>query len=350
MQEIDDFLNTLNGIATKLTEPKVKFNVLTALHIERREVYICRLIGGLLDHNSRIKELFRKKVLEVEDDTFEDAEIIIEDLIDGQRYKDITFKRRVDIVIKTKKRIYPIEAKIDADDQPSQLCTYWHYYNKTDHQRFKDDCPIYYLTPTLNKKPSSDSIGDIANKVTYITFSEHIMKWLKAVEIECAEVRYAVRQFQEVVEKMNTTNEIINTLFPENNIFDNISGVGMLLEHQNAIMEKVKKTYIANCFKNTELGSDYKLRIKENSEDSRELYDVFRDDEKIATICVDTNLYLYPDSNHKSEIRHGEEQWEYLYRDSKKDRINLKYFWKNKSPLRKDDRFENLNELLNKIH
>ena len=110
--------------------------------------------------------------------------------------------RRVDIVIRNGKHIYPIEVKIWAGDQDEQLCDYFYYYFK---KMKYDGNKIYYLTPT-GWNPSKKSAGtELSNdSISCISFNEDISKWLNELidtDIDFG-VKNIINQYIEVINIM----------------------------------------------------------------------------------------------------------------------------------------------------
>ena len=121
------------------TEQKNAYNIFQILGIEAKEVLICRFLGFLLNlpsQDNRSLKLFLSDVLGVPiQSSMANARVSLEEVIDNNR--------RVDLVIENGDNIYPIEVKIWAGDQETQLADYYEYYFKGNN-----DQKIYYLTPT----------------------------------------------------------------------------------------------------------------------------------------------------------------------------------------------------------
>lgn len=262
MEELKRILTLIQKekVKTEETSDDKNFNIFNILKIEQNEVLICRLIGGILDPKGSHKmgawplQLFFEMVLNKKDDdeeSIKDAKVHLEEMItrDGSN-------RRVDIVIHTRKGVYPIEVKIWAGDQEKQLSDYYHYY-------FGDDKgKIYYLTPD-GHEPSEYSYYDldISSQVVLLSFKENmkntdrksIIEWLKCVEKKCNEDRTAViiLQFQEVIEKMGNDRHIVEKIKDEVS-FDNpkeedlerINALGLICRNADDIMKDIQIKYL----------------------------------------------------------------------------------------------------------
>lgn len=140
-----------------------EFNIFKTLGVENKEVIVCRFLGELLNpqgnHGMKSKplELFFKMVLMPDKPVPEElnkAEVVLEDHIKGDRRVDIVIKD-----VKSTQEVFPIEVKIGAGDQPSQLYDYFQYYFGGDYMTKK----IYYLTPT-GWEPSDESQKDLKGR------------------------------------------------------------------------------------------------------------------------------------------------------------------------------------------
>ncbi len=130
-------------------------------------------MGELLNPNGAhgcqalfLDEFFKnrdKKMLK----NLQNSDVVLEDRTDDNR--------RVDIAVYTDDEIFPIEVKIWAEDQKSQLSDYWNYY--LEHGNV--NC-IYYLTPN-GHLPSNDSLGELRSgeQCRCLSFKENISEWLK---------------------------------------------------------------------------------------------------------------------------------------------------------------------------
>ena len=88
--------------------------------------------------------------------------------------------RRIDIVIRTKERLVPIEVKIYAGEQQNQC---YDYYQKAINSH------LFYLT-RFGDFPSDYSANTLTDKqVTAISFSDDILNWLE----KCLEQKETIK-------------------------------------------------------------------------------------------------------------------------------------------------------------
>lgn len=185
------------------------FNIFSILKMERLEVEThSALIYEMLNPNgahsqgTKYLDLFVKQVLGINDFDLTHVQV-------GR--EEMTYEgRRIDLTIKNEKYFIVIEMKIDADDQPQQLCDY------KIHADFKGlITKLYYLT--LNgKDASSDSIfNDKKEKIECknISFSFHILEWIETCIEKSALlpiIRESLLQYANLIRKMTgqTTKEI----------------------------------------------------------------------------------------------------------------------------------------------
>ena len=155
-----------------------KINLLKLFHAQTDELSFCRILAYIIDpknvdpknvdpkHEQYFLKSFIENVLnfkseEISDDDCSKADVYTEYPIDNSKSsQDSNCDRRIDILIKIKGFLLPIEVKLFACDQPSQCYDYYQFVNQ--HCPNKH-IPIYYLT--LNgKKPSFVSIRSSNNK------------------------------------------------------------------------------------------------------------------------------------------------------------------------------------------
>ena len=157
------------------------FNLFSVFGIERREIYVCKMIGDLLSPQGRhgLGSVFIKKFFEQEkfaafnitDSELETATVVCE--------KSTSEGRRIDFVIQTASWIIPIEAKIDAEDQPNQCADY--FFEIEDRAKIYGikSSKIYYLTLD-GRRPSPNSMGKLTDsQVDTLTWKENILAWLE---------------------------------------------------------------------------------------------------------------------------------------------------------------------------
>ena len=150
-----------------------KINLLSLFHAQTDEPSFCRILAYIIDPKnvdpknkqyflkSFIKNVLNFKSEEISDDDCSIADVITEYPIDNSKSsKDSNSDRRIDILIKIKGILLPIEVKLFACDQPSQC---YDYYQFVKQRCTNKQIPIYYLT--LNgKKPSFISISSCNNE------------------------------------------------------------------------------------------------------------------------------------------------------------------------------------------
>lgn len=193
------------------------FTVFTALGNELNEknthsrfVYEILRPNGFHGMGAVFLEEFFKKVLSVE---------VPKNIANTKVYREKSFQKgingnanggSIDLYIETQERAYPIEVKINAEDQPSQIKR---YYDFADKERNKKTI-AFYLTLD-GHSPSQDSQGDIPDdKIKCITFKETIKDWLlKCEEIALTKrspnVAGAIRQYITLIEKLSESQKDI---------------------------------------------------------------------------------------------------------------------------------------------
>lgn len=284
----------------------VNFNIFSVLGVETKEVIICRLLREFLDPRGRHGmgevplRLFANMVLQLPEFgelEAKNATVEAEECIDDQR--------RVDIVIHTEGKVIPIEVKIWAGDQDSQLWDYYRFYKKSDLLYANK---IYYLTPT-KWEPSASSRGSlrINQEIVLLSFYDEIQTWIKVLcdtIVQAKPVQIILKQFIEVINTMCEKAKdlyAITGLLGLNDGFQvtpHLSAAIKLLSYkaelEKAIMisylrEKLeidsKRFYLLNC--------DEKEAKKEINDTHALLKIMSKKTERtIAWVCVHTNLYL----------------------------------------------------------
>jgi len=185
------------------------FNIFSVLGVENKEVRICMFLHELLlprgSHGagSLYLKAFVENVLGQKgfcQSDYDNAIITKEELIDNDR--------RIDLLIRLGKRAFPIEVKINADDQEEQCCDYYNYCTG----KYDPNTVIYYLT--LDKHlPSTSSIGKLSLNETLIpiSFDDEVLDWLDLiVSFPETEQRLAVKelvnQFRDTLLKLTNRN------------------------------------------------------------------------------------------------------------------------------------------------
>ncbi len=367
-ERILTLLNEVGSVSTY--RENIDFNILTALHLEYREVYICRLIGEILkdeQYGGKIRRVFAKEVLGIADEMtlskFDDAIVLLEEKIDEER--------RVDIVIKTQSGdIFPIEAKIYAGDQPNQLYDYWHYYKNQRNNNFNENSKIYYLTPN-GHEPSENSIQSKINSNLKLTkdkefvcisfnnnINNNILKWIDGC-LEIEKFEYILKQFKDVIRIMSANDVIASKVVPEENPCANLEAMKNLLNSTDTIMKRFRRFYFDNTFNKTlnnsnnfifkpcdEIESDIPKEVK--------IGVISRNDKEIANVLYETNLFIRPiDKNGIKE--NGSSLWEdadsraWQFLRVKGKKIVFNDPRKNSYELNQNDVFDCLEDLLNSI-
>lgn len=328
-------LNEISKCGGNSCSDSDKYNIFEVLGVEYKEVIMCRFIGNLLEPKGKHGlgteplRLFIRNVLHDEDfgGNLEEAIITLEDSTDNGR--------RVDIVIYLKDKIYPIEVKIWAGDQNEQLKDYYKFY-------FGDskDAQIYYLTPNKHspsdksKGEGEDSLKD--EQIVCISFTEDIKNWLDEVlniegVSETESIKFVIRNFKEVIEKMGKDNTELETIKRElklNNGInsDAIKGAILLLKHRDELWNAIRIEYLRKIL---DCCGIFELReCDANFESvSHIVLSVYKTGESVpcAWICVDTNLYIVTRKKDDSgwESYNDQFQWKYIT-DDKSQKIQLK--------------------------
>lgn len=287
----------------------IPYNILNVLGIEYKEVLICRLLGDFLDPNGAhgmgsgplknfLDNVLKKNVREEE---ISNAAVLLEE----SAGKD----RRADIVIHLHSSVIPIEVKIWAGDQKSQLQDYYKFFFHGDTAK-----KIYYLTP-FGREPSKGSKGELnSEQIGLLSFDKDIDGWLKSIHDEGHDegnmgVRYIIDCLRGVIKEMcadsRELNAILEALTPSNGgkyweseLFDSAI---TFMKHSEKIWEGIRNQYLMEVL---DVGEDYDLKpLEENKPitkpDSHALFKIVKKDaekkdtENIAAwVCVDTNLYL----------------------------------------------------------
>ena len=179
------------------------FNIFKIANIVTDEVTICRMLYELLSptgsHYQGITylKLFVEKVLKIEMSESELASAAV------YREFSIDENRRIDIVIRTKERLVPIEVKVYAEDQDNQC---YDYYQKAINSN------LFYLT-RHGDFPSDYSANGLTDKqVTAISFSDDILNWLeKCLEqketIKIAPIREVILQYMSAIRSFTNQME-----------------------------------------------------------------------------------------------------------------------------------------------
>ncbi|MBQ4489325.1 MAG: PD-(D/E)XK nuclease family protein [Ruminobacter sp.] len=186
------------------------FTVFSALGFEEKELKHCQIIYSLLNPEGKhgLGDVFLREFFKT--------------VMDNEEYESATVKSeydiksednsgRIDLYIKTANACYPIEVKINADDQETQIYRYYKFAKDSNKNKFI----VFYLTLNRTKpKPKSTKgmTDEDLNKVKCITFKEKILPWLRI----CAELAYknrkisiygAIHQYITLIEKLTIKQE-----------------------------------------------------------------------------------------------------------------------------------------------
>ena len=324
-----------NDTSGKISE----LNLFKALGIDRREIYICRFIGALLENEGYLIS-FAQRVLKI--DKINNLWFCLEDVI-----KD---DRRVDLLIGDGNNRYPVEVKIDARDQDRQIYDYFYFYKNQGNAIEK----IFYLTID-GHMPSDKSLHGLdRDKIICVSF-DSISKWLNEL-ICCADetniMTILLTQFKEVVDEM-TKEELEKSLIRK--VFDGNDDVLMkILKYKDDLVRDYQINFLINSIPPMDSIEVSPADSNDLSDDKRRRVTIRRNEETIAYICVDTNVYLIMadksiKKSNKSDLWHKNENWQYLY-FNKKEVVPLREPANNaKLSLYNNKHFINYIDLINDI-
>ena len=133
-----------------------KINLLSLFHAQTDELSFCRILAYIIDPKNKqyflksfIKNVLNFKSEEISDDDCSIADVITEYPIDNSKSsKDSNSDRRIDILIKIKGILLPIEVKLFACDQPSPFTKIYAlkgqepslHYSLSSHQSLNAAC------------------------------------------------------------------------------------------------------------------------------------------------------------------------------------------------------------------
>ena len=345
---MNSVLDLLNSIELHKPLATNEFNIFKVLGIQYNEVLICRFLGELLNPNGThgcgalFLDEFFKTVIKKNIKNLQNADVILEDRTDNGR--------RVDIAVYTEGQVFPIEVKVWAKDQNSQLSDYWKYYESENKIQINN---IYYLTPD-GKRPSDESLGElrIDEQCILLSFKDDVRNWLEncALKLDDRNMKHEIRQFRGVIETMckdyTESEKVVAAVF---NSDKTKNSALQILKYKEEIFKEFRRDFLKNRI---ELGNAFKLDTSLTIDE----YMIGRDKENllakvklnassettIAYICYQTNLYIYvPEPiNRVKEIPwrkvDTEDGWTYL-EFTKGKAINLKEPEKNDDPKFWDD-------------
>lgn len=321
-------LEQLESLHKKLLNTKTNdINMFEVLGIQNNEVLICRAIGFLLMPDSQYKigteplksflSILSNKSYSEED--YKRAHIVLEDPIDNDR--------RVDICIYISGDVYPVEVKIWAEDQPSQLYDYYNYYNSKYNNTVSQ---IYYLTPdkhspsklSITNKDGSKSLNTERN-IIRLSFYDDILRWLSLLECDNTGYMLLVKQFKEVIQTMcaeiKNRDLIYNELALDDinkfEINDKIKTVlNLMALNQQELWYSIRDKYLRNALKYDE--SNYEL-LEDNGADINDSFCLYAiknktTNKKLIWICVETNLYVVSKQKLVGFTGADEYYWRYI--------------------------------------
>lgn len=221
------------------------FTVFSALGFEEKELKHCQIIYALINPEGRhgMGDAFLRLFFEiVMNEKYESATVKSEyDIRSDNNWG------RIDLYISTQNSCYPIEVKINANDQEKQIYRYHKFAKDSNKNKFT----VFYLT--LNgKPPSSKSTNGMTDKdlnsLKCISFSNEILSWLK----NCAELAYqykkisiygAIRQYYTLIEKLTIKQQEMEVQenFFMNSIAEVMALSGEYIGAAKAIADNFKK-------------------------------------------------------------------------------------------------------------
>ena len=174
------------------------FTVFSALGFEEKELKHCQIIYALINPKGRhgMGDAFLRLFFEiVMTEKYESATVKSE----YSFRSDNNNSGRIDLYISTPNSCYPIEVKINAYDQETQIYRYHKFAKDSNKNKFT----VFYLT--LNgKQPSSKSTNGMTdedlNSIKCISFRKEILSWLR----NCAELAYQRKKYQFTVQYIST--------------------------------------------------------------------------------------------------------------------------------------------------
>ena len=215
MQVYKDLLSDVYDVYERYKEEAQKtgsnFNVFEVLGIETREIYICRLIYGLLnfkippDERRMFLDIFSREVLNLE----LEENVLVDEREPVRKEESTDENRRIDLWIETSKIVIPIEVKINAGDLNKQCKDYYNFASKYAKERGKEVPYLFYLTQ-YGDEPSEESAEGIDHEnIQCISFRNEIFNWLEA----CRRLASELHPVCEIVEQFLTTvNKFTNRL------------------------------------------------------------------------------------------------------------------------------------------
>jgi hypothetical protein len=154
------------------TQTGFKYNIFKIAQINEKEVIICRIIADLLDPKGNHKrgDVFLQYFLEIvnEKNKYSFSVNTKNSRVYTEYSTDIN--RRIDIVIEDGKTFIPIEVKIYAKEQESQVS---HYAEFSRIKNGNINVPVLYLTIEGDEPTTANT-----NNYICLSFKHDIVKWL----------------------------------------------------------------------------------------------------------------------------------------------------------------------------
>ncbi|MFY8066245.1 MAG: PD-(D/E)XK nuclease family protein [Flavobacterium sp.] len=234
----------MKNLFSKLSEVKIfynkkreeyRFNIVTALHKERDEVYLhSRIISYLISPDSghgmkyRYLELFVREVLKFNNEKFDLSNVLV---LPNEKNKSEYKEIDILIINKVKGQAIIIENKIDAKDSNNEIKKNGYqgqlerYYNTIksgidkdgkESKEFKcNQVFVFYLS--INKRPSEKSIGILKDETnswsenSLLNYDPHIRDWLveclKVTPEDKQELKIFIKHYSRIIDKL-THNDI----------------------------------------------------------------------------------------------------------------------------------------------
>jgi hypothetical protein len=231
------------------------FNIFEIANIATDEVRVCRVLYELLSPNGShyqkhaYLKLFAENVLKIDmsEDELKTAEVYREKST-KQDKKD----KRMDLVIKTKTRVIPIEVKIYAGEQKKQC---YDYYQEAINSN------LFYLTPEGQPPTEYSANGLTKNKdgngyqeVTNISFRDDILNWLdlclaQKETIKITPIREVFQQFAASIRRFTNQMEEDKKMEVQKVIMKSPENMKNAIEIESALkttkIEMMKKLFCA---------------------------------------------------------------------------------------------------------
>ena len=194
------------------------FNIFSVLALERKEVELhSRVLATLLDHKEKEIDGTDAKRKNLADFL---RSIGIKDFKQDQQDNIRVEREKAHIDIRVtnddSQQAVIIENKVDAEDSPKQLETYWEQTTKEGYR----DVWLVYLTLD-GREPSPESLGKAKiddDRLKCISYKDHVAKWLPRCQQRAyanPELRESIAQYLQTVRNItgaNYSEEYMNKL------------------------------------------------------------------------------------------------------------------------------------------